>query len=490
LVKRFNPDKRRRPKVDDHFGDWKWREGLAESMVPMIGKLYRNGVRLLMYGRPLINCSAIEIMKLHRFVREVEGNELSELETYPVIEQISKMKLMPCEIDLGEVVVHLLDNDKLDPVKHVKKMLAEQIRTKRSHPLRPKDIVLYGFGRIGRILTRILVSETGPGVNWRLRAVVVRDSGNSEDLIKRASLLRNDSVHGTFPGTIRVNRKNNSLIVNGNEIVFIYGDDPRKIDYKKYGIKKATIVDNTGVWRDEDGLKQHVKNRSVERVVLTAPGKGKIKNIVYGINDQKVSEADVILGAASCTTNAIVPALKVVDDNFKILSGHIETVHAYTNDQNLIDNYHSADRRGRSAALNLVITDTGAAKAISGILPELKGKLTANAIRVPTPNVSLAILHLNVKKGVSVEDLNQCFRNAAFHSGLRTTIDYSNSLDAVSSDFYSNEFACVFDSQATISNFNNITIYCWYDNEYGYSRQVVRLLNKALGINLVRYPKQ
>ena len=490
MVKRFNPDKRRRPKVDDYFGDWKWREALAESMVPIVGKLYRSGIRILMYGRPLLNCSALEIMKLHRFVREVEGNELSEIETYPVLEQISKMKLMPCEIDIGEMVVHLLQNKQLDSEKYVDKCLVEQKRTKRSYPLRPKDIVIYGFGRIGRILTRILISDTGAGAKWRLRAIVLRDSGHDDDLIKRAGLLRNDSVHGAFPGTIRVNKQNNSLIINGNEVSFIYSDNPKKVKYKDFEIKRATVIDSTGVWRDEEGLSQHVKNPSVERVLLTAPGKGKIKNIVFGVNDDKASPEDKMLAAASCTTNAIVPALKLIDDNFKIINGHIETVHSFTNDQNLIDNFHPSDRRGRSAALNLVITDTGAAKAVAKILPELKGKITANAIRVPTPNVSLAIISLTVKRGVGVDEVNECFRKAAFSSNLRETIDYSNSIDAVSSDYYSNEFALVYDSQATISNFNNVTIYCWYDNEYGYSRQVVRLLKKVLDVNLVRYPKQ
>ncbi|MEC7859204.1 MAG: glyceraldehyde-3-phosphate dehydrogenase [Pseudomonadota bacterium] len=490
MVKRFNPDKRRRPKVDDYFGDWKWREALAETMVPLVGKLYRNGISILMYGRPLLNCSAVEIMKLHRFVREVEGNELSEIETFPVLESIAKMKLLPCEIDLGEIVSHLLENENLDPEKYVEKLLSENLRTKRSYPLRPKDIVLFGFGRIGRILTRLLIADTGGGAKWRLRAIVVRGTGNPDDLIKRASLLRHDSVHGEFGGTIRVNKENSSLIINGNEVFVIESDNPSKIDYKKYGIKKATVVDNTGVWRDEEGLKQHTRNPSVEQVILTAPGKGKVKNIVFGINDEKVKTDDKILAAASCTTNAIAPVLKLVDDNFKIVNGHIETVHAYTNDQNLIDNYHPSDRRGRSAALNLVITDTGAAKAVSEVLPELKGKLTANAIRVPTPNVSLAILNLTLKRGVGVDEINDCFRKAAFRSKLRETIDYTNSIDAVSSDFYSNEFAVVYDSQATISNFSNVTIYCWYDNEYGYTKQVVRLLKKVIGAELTRYPKQ
>ena len=235
---------------------------------------------------------------------------------------------------------------------------------------------------------------------------------------------------------------------------------------------------------------RHTRNPSVDKVILTAPAKGKIKNIVFGINDEKMKQEDKIVAAASCTTNAIVPPLKLINEAYSIVNGHIETIHAYTNDQNLVDNYHKSDRRGRGAALNLVITDTGAAKAVSEILPEMKGKLTANAIRVPTPNVSLAIMNLNLKKGVSAEELNELFKKAAFHSNLRTTIDYSNSIDGVSSDFYSNEFACVYDAQATISNFNCVTIYVWYDNEYGYSKQVVRLLKKVLGVNLIRYPKQ
>ena len=176
----------------------------------------------------------------------------------------------------------------------------------------------------------------------------IRDS-----LIKRAGLLRNDSVHGPFPGTIRVNKQNNSLIINGNEVSFIYSDNPKSVKYKDFDIKRATVIDSTGVWRDEEGLSQHVKNPNVERVLLTAPGKGKIKNIVFGVNDDKASPEDKMLAAASCTTNAIVPALKLIDDNFKIVNGHIETVHSFTNDQNLIDNFHPSDRRGRSAALNL-----------------------------------------------------------------------------------------------------------------------------------------
>ena len=166
---------------------------------------------------------------------------------------------------------------------------------------------------------------------------------------------------------------------------------PEDIDYEAYGIKNAIVIDNTGAWRDMDGLGRHLKANGAARALLTAPGKGEVKNIIYGVNHGVLSDDDTVLSAASCTTNAIVPPLKVMNDTFGIVGGHVETIHAYTNDQNLTDNFHDKERRGRSAPLNMVITETGAASAVVKALPELAGKLTGNAIRVPVPNVSLAI---------------------------------------------------------------------------------------------------
>ena len=302
-----------------------------------------------------------------------------------------------------------------------------------------------------------------------------------------AHLLKFDSIHGRWHFDISSN--DSAIQVEKNQIGYSSKATPSELDWGKSKID--LVIDATGQFKTISELQTYF-DLGAKKVLVACPVKDhQAFNIVMGVNDHLYDpKKHDLVTAASCTTNAIVPGLKVIDENYTIQSGHIETVHAYTNDQNLIDNYHPSDRRGRSSALNLVITDTGAAKAVSQILPEMKGKLTANAIRVPTPNVSLAIMNLNVKKSVSVEELNKCFREVAFHSKLKTTIDYSNAIDAVSSDFYSNEFAVVFDSQATISNFNSVTIYCWYDNEYGYSKQVVRLLKKVLGINLIRYPKQ
>jgi glyceraldehyde 3-phosphate dehydrogenase len=429
-------------------------------------------------------------MKAHRFVRQIEANELSELETFPLLERLSNLDLPDCEIDLGELTMRcpffeeLPDNpDKIDDY------LMEQLDVSSlssSRPSEPQDIVLYGFGRIGRLMARLLVQTTGPGNYFRLKAVVVRKGGEN-DLVKRASLLRRDSVHGRFIGTIRVDLENDLLVVNGNPVKFIYASGPSEVNYEKLGIIKPIVIDNTGIWRDETDLSQHLDS-GASKVILTAPAKGDIRNIVFGVNDKSLTDADNIISAASCTTNAIVPVLKILSDKYGIHNGHIETVHSYTNDQNLIDNFHSGDRRGRSAPLNMVITSTGAVKAVSKAIPELKGVLTGNAIRVPTPNVSLAVLVLNLKEDVTKEDLNEFLKTSAFTSNYRQIIGYTNSPEAVSTDFYSSPFATIIDSQATIAEGSQVTLYCWYDNEFGYSKQVLNLTKKIAKIELPRFP--
>lgn len=480
-----------RPKPDDYFKDWKEREALAEAMIPMIGNLYRrNNVALYMYGRSLVNKSVIDIMKAHRFVRQVEANELSEFETFPFIEALANLNLGPAHIDIGKLVSAFMKDDKgLSAADYAAKELANLVNSTDKPIPEPQDVVLYGFGRIGRLVARLLVEKAGSGDALRLKAIVVRKGKAADDLVKRASLLRRDSVHGSFNGTIRIDEEQQALVVNGNVIKVIYASSPSEIDYTEYGINNALIVDNTGVWRDEDGLGQHLKCKGASKVILTAPGKGDIKNIVYGINNSEIKPEDKILSAASCTTNAIVPVLKSLVDKYGVNHGHVETVHAYTNDQNLIDNYHKGERRGRSAAMNMVLTETGAAKAVAKALPELKGKLTGNAIRVPTPNVSMAILNLQLGAETNVEELNEYMREQALHSPLAQQIDYTNSPEVVSTDFVGSRHACIFDSKATIVEGNSAVLYCWYDNEFGYSCQVVRCLEDMSGVSYKVYPE-
>ncbi len=475
------------PSLDDYFPDWKEREALAEAMIPIIGNLYRKNVVTYCFGRGLYSESVTNIMKTHRYVRQIANNELSEFESYPIMKALSELDLGPCHIDVGKLALAYMAasaNDGVTPMNFVKEACAEVIGRHVPPLERPQDVVLYGFGRIGRLLARLLIEKTGGGQQLRLRAIVVRKAGK-EDLGKRASLLRRDSVHGSFKGTLRIDEENNCIIANGNVIRVIYASSPASVDYTQHGITDAIVIDNTGAWRDEKGLSEHLKAKGVSRVIVTAPGKGAVRNIVSGINSATLTKDDRIIGAASCTTNAIVPILKALDDEYSIVHGHMETVHAYTPDQNLHDNYHEKSRRGRSAPLNLVITETGASSAITDLLPNLDGKLTANSIRVPTPNVSLAILNLTTSTATSVDAVNAYLRDASLYSPLQRQIDFVNSPEVVSSDFVGNRHACIVDGVATIVKDNRIVVYVWYDNEYGYSCQVVRVVQKWAGI---RYP--
>ncbi|MEJ6774049.1 MAG: glyceraldehyde-3-phosphate dehydrogenase [Porticoccaceae bacterium] len=427
-------DQQQRPLPDDFFKDWKQREALAEGMIPLIGRLYReHNVNTYMYGNSMVNKSVTDLMKAHRRVRQVEQNELSEFDSAPMLDAIAKLQLGPAHLDIGKMVVKYQGYGKGRSVEGFLNDELADIIGSRTKPLpQPQDVVLYGFGRIGRLVARILIDKAGGGDVLRLRAIVIRKGKIENDLEKRAALLRRDSVHGSFKGTIRVLHEENTLVVNGNPIKVIYANAPEEIDYTEYGINNALIVDNTGVWKDNAGLGGHLRP-GASKVLLTAPAGDDIPNIVYGVNHNEITPERKIISAASCTTNAIVPVLKCLLDEYGVNSGHVETVHAYTNDQNLIDNYHKGDRRGRSAALNMVLTSTGAAKAVAKAIPELKGKLTGNAIRVPTPNVSMAILNLQLGRETSVEEINEFLRQQALHSPLQQQIGYTVSTEVPSS---------------------------------------------------------
>ena len=485
-----------RPSPDDYFGDWKQREALAQDMIPVVGRLYsERNVGIFVYGRALHNRSVTNIMKSHRFVRQVGRNELSEFESHPVLMALAKLDLAHVHIDLGKLTVRYmeLEEDVGAAVPSVDDFVRQELKHLVGIKTKPieksQDIVLYGFGRIGRLIARLLIERTSTGEVMRLRAIVVRP-GRPGDLLKRASLFTSDSVHGAFQGTVRIDEENCCLIANGNIIKVIYANNPDEIDYTQYDIDDALIIDNTGSWRDEAGLSRHLLSKGASKVMLTAPGKGNLKNIVYGINHDEILPEDKLITAASCTTNAIAPVLKILNDKFGIESGHVETVHAYTNDQNLIDNYHTGNRRGRSAALNMVLTETGAAKAVVKAVPELAGKLTGNAVRVPIPNVSMAILMLNLTTPSSKEEINEFLRLIALHSNLQNQISYTQDPDAVSSDFVGSREAAIVDSTATIVEGKRCILYLWYDNEFGYCNQVVRMVYKMAGINYRQYPEE
>ncbi|MEJ6013770.1 glyceraldehyde-3-phosphate dehydrogenase [Corynebacterium sp. H127] len=458
--------------------DWNERIEIAEKMIPLIGKLRReSNVVTSIFGRLLVTATEIDIIKAHRYARRITDHEVPLTRTLPILEELVEMDLGTVSIDLGALATKF-ETEGGDLRTFLERELDDVIGTADKTP--QTDIVLYGFGRIGRLLARILLARQAMYNGPRLRAIVVRKNGD-QDLEKRASLLRRDSVHGAFEGSINIDPENNIIWANGTPIQVIYSSDPAAIDYTEYGINEAIVVDNTGRWRDREGLEQHLKSKGVSRVLLTAPGKGDIKNIVYGVNQKDITPADQILSAASCTTNAITPVLKVLDEKWGVNYGHVETVHSFTNDQNLIDNFHKGARRGRAATLNMVITETGAAKAVSKALPQFEGKLTGSSIRVPTPDVSMAVLNLNMVNDVAVDEVNDYLRQVSLVSELRQQIDYIKSPEVVSTDFVGSTHAGIVDGLATIAKGKQLVLYVWYDNEFGYSNQVIRIVEEMAG---------
>lgn len=462
-------------RADAHLEAWNAKQQLAERMIPLIGQLYRDhDVVMSVHGRSLVGRSAIDIIRAHSYARKIDEVELPLEESSAIVEALASIQPGPVSVDLALLANGFRADAEADLETYLRGQLGDAVTASSGTGT---DVVLYGFGRIGRLLARIIIEHSGSGNTLNLRAIVVR-KGAENDLVKRANLLRRDSVHGPFNGTIKVLEGENAILANGVRIQVIYSDDPASVDYSAYGIENAILVDNTGRWRDAEGLSQHLKNKGIARVLLTAPGKGDMINVVYGVNNQMITDHHTIVSAASCTTNAITPVLKVLNDTFGVKKGHVETVHAYTNDQNLIDNFHKGDRRGRSAALNMVLTETGAAKAVAKALPEFEGKLTGNAIRVPTPDVSMAVLNLQFDREVTREEINSHLATVSLTGALRTQIDYVESPEIVSTDFVGSNRAGIVDGLATIASGDSAVVYVWYDNEYGYSCQVVRIIEQ------------
>ncbi|MDQ0994568.1 glyceraldehyde-3-phosphate dehydrogenase [Streptomyces sp. V3I7] len=476
---------------EDSFTNWKHREEIAESMIPVIGKLHRErDVTVLLHSRSLVNKSVVSILKTHRFARQIAGEELSVTETMPFLQALARLDLGPSQIDIGMLAATYRADDRgLSVEDFTADAVAGATGANKLECRDGRDVVLYGFGRIGRLVARLLIEKAGSGNGLRLRAIVVRGGGGqaSEDLVKRASLLRRDSIHGQFQGTITVDEANSTIVANGNVIKVIYANDPSEVDYTAYGIKDAILIDNTGKWRDREGLSKHLRP-GIDKVVLTAPGKGDVPNIVHGVNHDMIKPDERILSCASCTTNAIVPPLKAMDDEYGVLRGHVETVHSFTNDQNLLDNYHKSERRGRSAPLNMVITETGAASAVAKALPDLQAKITGSSIRVPVPDVSIAILNLQLARETTREDVLEYLREVSLTSPLRRQIDFTSAPDAVSNDFIGSRHASIVDAGATKVDGDNAILYLWYDNEFGYSCQVIRVVQYVSGVEYPTYP--
>lgn len=475
---------------ENSLNDWAKQEMIANEFITVLSKLFYNkSIELVLFRSQLIDRSASLILYRHSYAENIINKQLNIKDSLKLAKAILHCNIRPSKIDIGKLNGEWVESREnyVDAEDFIRIKLKDYFgpETKIKEPV---DVVLYGFGRIGRLLARELIIQ-GNGHQLRVRAIVTR--GNDEsDIVKRASLLRHDSVHGPFRGVAIENLDDKTIYINGHKVLMLSASNPSDIDYTVYGIKDAILIDNTGIYRDREGLSEHLKAKGISKVLLTAPGKGDIPNIVFGVNDREIDyDKEKILSAASCTTNAAAPVLSVLEREFGIVQGHLETVHSYTNDQNLLDNMHKKTRRGRSAPLNLVITETGAAKAVTKIVPSLSGKLTGNAIRVPTPNVSLVILKLTLAKETTREEINELMRQTSLSGDLVAQVKYSTSADAVSSDFMSEPATSVFDSHATIvsPNKKGLVAYIWYDNEFGYALQVIRVAKNMGGVKRPTY---
>ncbi len=453
------------------------RRKATTEFIKIISDLwYDKSIEIVLFKNQVIDKNVSDIINLHEYAGEFVQKPISIFDSVELLRAINDIKLPPSKLDIGKLTYEYHSDD--NNFNDVKAFVLDKLQNaNETADIKPKDVVLFGFGRIGRLLARELMAKTGKGNQLRLRAIVTRGGKDAETLEKRANLLRIDSVHGQFMGTVDTDLKRNALLINGTTVHMIKADKPEEIDYSQFGISDALIIDNTGAFRTKQELSRHLKAKGATQVLLTAPGIG-VPNIVHGVNHKDYDpDKTKIYSAASCTTNAITPILKVVEDSLGIKKGHLETIHAYTNDQNLVDNMHSKYRRGRAAALNMVITETGAGEAVSKALPSLKGKLTSNAIRVPVPNGSLAILNLEIKNKTSLDGVNTMLKKYALEGDLVEQIKYSLSKEMVSTDIVGTSAPSIYDSKATIvsDNGNNLVLYIWYDNEYGYSHQVIRL---------------
>ncbi len=484
-----------REKVETSLEQWRKDETQALQLLQIVGELrFTRSIEFVFFREDIYDCRPSTVLNHHRFAENYIGRPLYIAESLALAQAIARIEELPaCKLDLGKLGLEWENeaNNFEGIEEFIRHKLSDFIgAAPRNNP--PKDVVLYGFGRIGRLAARRIIETTGRGEQLRLKAIVLRPkmSDRFEEATKRASLLQSDSVHGEFHGTVEVSPDGNELIINGNRIQLIYAGQPADINYEDYGIKNAIVIDNTGVWRDRDELSQHLRP-GIAQVLLTAPGKGDVPNIVYGVNQNEACDFDEeqVFSAASCTTNAIATVLKVVNDQFGVEKGHVETIHAYTNDQNLLDNFHKKPRRGRGAPVNMVLTSTGAASAVAKVLPELAGKLTGNAIRVPTPNVSLAVLNLTLKDATTADALNESLKQSALYGDLVEQVQYSSSTEYVSSNAVGTTSTSVVDAPSTIvsSDGHSAVLYVWYDNEYGYTCQVLRLAKQIAKVRRFHY---
>lgn len=342
-----------------------------------------------------------------------------------------------------------------------------RVRAARAYPRRfiklAIKISINGFGRIGRLVFRAAMKS---------KDVEVVHINDLADLETNAHLLKFDSVHGKFDGDVKV--EGSTLIVNGKRIMVTQEKDPASLPHDKCGTRY--VVESTGRFTDKESASKHIKG-DVQRVIISAPGKGVDYTVVLGVNCANIPANAKVISNASCTTNCLAPVVKAIDSSLGVVKGLVTTIHSYTNDQQLLDLYHKDLRRARAGAVNMIPSSTGAAKAIGEVMPHLKGKLDGLAVRVPTPNVSLVDFVAEVKRETTREEVNAILKKASEEGSTAPYLNYTE-LELVSSDYNGDPASSTIDAKSTYVVGNLVKVLAWYDNEWGYSNRVIDLVRK------------
>jgi len=325
------------------------------------------------------------------------------------------------------------------------------------------NVAINGFGRIGRLVFRRMLQKGG------INVVGINDITNAATL---AYLLKYDSVHGKYPGS--VSAEGNTIVVDGKKYAVTAEKDPAKLPWKEVGAD--IVIEGTGIFTSRETLDLHIK-AGARKVILTAPAKDEIDaTVVLGVNDKVLTGKEKFVSNASCTTNCLAPMVSVLHDAFGVDHGFMTTIHSYTNDQKLLDLPHSDLRRARAAALSIIPTTTGAAKAVGKVIPALNGKLDGFSLRVPTPDGSITDFVAVLKRAVTKQEVNQAMKDAA-ESSLKGILQYTED-EIVSADIIGNSHSCILDSKLTMAHGSTVKVFGWYDNEWGFSCRVVDLLEK------------
>lgn len=470
---------------------WVQSEIYAARLTSYVTELYAFGkVELLVSGETLIGRGPIPLLGTIKRHSRLLGVDYNVRDVSRIVNALRQESLHPCRIDIGLLTSQwAMLKRPPDVAAFLHQTLGRRFLTRYPRKQPTLAIVLHGFGRVARILTRIL-SRYGPAGQIRLGAVIVRpDRHETREslLFRRYRLLQNDSIYGAFRGDIEFLPEVESLIVNGNAVRFIAAERPEQVQLPALDAEHVLFLDTTGRQRDYRELFGRLRAGGVSALGATFPVP-ELPAILYGVNHFDLHELDPpVFSAGSDPANAVAPVLRLLHEEYNIDGGHLEIVRPFTNDQNLLDNIHTSPRLGRSAPENLVPFEADLIAEIERLLPGLARRLTAGYVRAPIENGALAILQLRLRRAPTRDELNRFLRYGALKSDLRDQLDFSLAPDFVSADIRANPHAAVVDSPRTMVAGKQVVVYLWFDNEYGYAAQILRLCQELSNLSIMQY---